>query len=175
MGRLFFAAFCLCCMLTAITTSAAEKEQPLNYAVVKADKDTRSSGRTRLTLRIMLAEKEQGKVVPRADQAGLTKEQLAATVIAAAKYYAERTKADMVGVVLDGGYGTPAAHIQLARGDFAPDGRGATGSEAWTWNDLRAAERGLTPEEQRDGGYLPLEEMPLAFAADVPPVAGLNQ
>lgn len=175
MGRLFFAALCLCCILTAITTSAAERGQPLNYAVVKADKDTRSSGRTRLTLRIMLAEMEQGKIVPRADQTGLTKEQLAATVVAAAKYYAQHTGAHMVGVVLDGGYGTPAAHIQLARVNYAPDGKGATGSEAWTWNDLRAAERGLTPEEQRDGGYLPLKEVPTAFTAEVPPVAGLNQ
>lgn len=139
---------------------------PQDYVVVRADKDARAtSGRVKLILRIVLATKDgQGKIVPRTDQAGLTREKLAATVIAAAKHHAQVTGADMVGVVLDGGFGSPAAGVQLARGDYAPDGKGASGGEAWVWNDLRAAERGLTAEEQRDGGYLSLEVAPDGFA-----------
>lgn len=149
--------------------SAAEAT-PQDYAVVKADKDARAtSDRVKLILRIVLATKDgQGKIVPRTDQAGLTREKLAATVIAAAKHHAQVTGADMVGVVLDGGFGSPAAGVQLARGDYAPDGKGASGGEAWVWNDLRAAERGLTAEEQRDGGYLSLETAPEGFADAVP-------
>lgn len=149
--------------------SAAEAT-PQDYAVVKADKDARAtSGRVKLILRIVLATKDgQGKIVPRTDQVGLTREILAATVIAAAKHHAQVTGADMVGVVLDGGFGSPAAGVQLARGDYAPDGKGAPGGEAWVWNDLRAAERGLTTEEQRDGGYLSLEVAPDGFADAVP-------
>ena len=151
---------------SAPTTWSAAEAAPQDYAVVKADKDARaSSGRTKLILRIVLATKDgQGKIVPRTDQAGLTREKLAATVIAAAKHHAQVTGADMVGVVLDGGFGSPAAGVQLARGDYAPDGKGASGGEAWVWNDLRAAERGLTAEEQRDGGYLSLETAPEGFA-----------
>lgn len=149
---------------------------PQDYAVVKADKDARaSSGRVKLILRIVLARKDgQGKIVPRTDQAGLTREKLAATVIAAAKHHAQVTGADMVGVVLDGGFGSPAAGVQLARGDYAPDGKGASGGEAWVWNDLRAAERGLTAEEQRDGGYLSLDPAPDGFAGTVPAKAPLR-
>ncbi|MFR8276051.1 MAG: hypothetical protein ACLU98_06830 [Desulfovibrio fairfieldensis] len=149
---------------------------PQDYAVVKADKDARaSSGRTKLILRIVLATKDgQGKVAPRTDQTGLTREQLAATVIAAAKHHAEATGADMVGVVLDGGYGTAGAGIQLARCDYAPDGKGASGQDAWMWDDLRAAERGLTAEEQREGGYLSLEAAPDGFADPVPAKAPLR-
>lgn len=149
---------------------------PQDYAVVKADKDARATtGRTKLILRIVLATKDgQGKIVPRTDQAGLTREKLAATVIAAAKHHAEATGADMVGVVLDGGFGSPAAGVQLARGDYAPDGKGASGGEAWVWNDLRAAERGLTAEEQRDGGYLSLEVAPEGFADAVPAKAPMK-
>lgn len=155
---------------SAPTTWSAAEATPQDYAVVKADKDARAtSGRVKLILRIVLATKDgQGKVVPRTDQAGLTREKLAATVIAAAKHHAQVTGADMVGVVLDGGFGSPAAGVQLARGDYAPDGKGAPGGEAWVWDDLRAAERGLTAEEQRDGGYLSLEAAPEGFADAVP-------
>ena len=149
---------------------------PQDYAVVKADKDARATtGRAKLVIRIVLAEKSaQGKIAPRVDQTGLTREQLAATVIAAAKHHAQATGADMVGVVLDGGFGGPAAGVQLARGDYAPGGKGASGKDAWVWNDLRAAERGLTPEEQKEGGYLSLEAAPDSFADPVPAKAPLR-
>lgn len=149
---------------------------PQDYVVVKADKDARAAtGRTKLVIRIVLAEKSaQGKIAPRVDQAGLTREQLAATVIAAAKHHAQATGADMVGVVLDGGIGGPAAGVQLARGDYAPDGKGASGKDAWVWNDLRAAERGLTPDEQKEGGYLSLDPAPDGFAGTVPAKAPLR-
>ena len=161
---------------SAPTTWSAAEAAPQDYAVVKADKDARAtSGRVKLILRIVLATKDgQGKIVPRTDQAGLTREKLAATVIAAAKHHAQVTGADMVGVVLDGGFGSPAAGVQLARGDYAPDGKGASGGEAWVWNDLRAAERGLTAEEQRDGGYLSLEAAPDGFAEAVPAKAPMK-
>ena len=145
-----------------------QKAAPLPYAAVKADNASRSTtGRSRLIVRIILADPAQGKASPRLDQNGLTKEQLAATVIAAAKHYAQATKANMIGVVLDGGFKKPAANIQLARCNYAPDGRGASGNDNWTWNDVRAADRGLTAEEQRSGGYLRLEEVPVDVAEAV--------
>ena len=146
-----------------------QKAAPLPYVAVKADNASRSTtGRSKLIVRIVLADTAQGKASPRTDQAGLTKEQLAATVIAAAKHYAQDTKANMVGVVLDGGFQKPAANIQLARCNYAPDGKGVTGTDNWTWNDVRAADRGLTGEELRTGGYLRLEEVPADIAEAVP-------
>lgn len=153
-----------------------QKAAPLPYAAVKADNASRSTtGRSKLIVRIVLADTAQGKVSPRTDQAGLTKEQLAATVIAAAKHYAQTTKANMVGVVLDGGFEKPAANIQLARCNYAPDGKGVTGTDNWTWNDVRAADRGLTAEEQRTGGYLSLEEVPSELAEAVEGSAPLKR
>lgn len=146
-----------------------QKAAPQPYVAVKADDASRSTtGRSRLIVRIILTDPALGKASPRTDQGGLTKEQLAATVIAAAKHYAQGTKANMVGVVLDGGFEKPAANIQLARCNYAPDGRGASGNDNWTWNDVRAADRGLTAEEQRTGGYLRLEEVPADIAEAVP-------
>lgn len=66
-------------------------------------------------------------------------------------------------MVLDGGFHKPAANIQLARCNHARWQR-CPGTDNWTWNDVRAADRGLTAEEQRTGGYLCLEEVP----ADIP-------
>lgn len=103
-----------------------------------------------------------------AKNSGHYQEPLAATVIAAAKHYAQTTKANMVGVVLDGGFKKPAANIQLARCNYAPDGKGVSGTDNWTWNDVRAADRGLTAEEQRAGGYRRLEEVPADIADTVP-------
>lgn len=152
------------------------KATPQEYAVVKADKNIRATtGRQRLIIRIVLAErKAHGKVAPRVNQNGISREQLAATVIAAAKHHAQITGAHMVGVVLDGGFNGPAAGIQLARGDYAPDGKGASGKDTWIWNDLRAAERGLTSAEQQEGGYLPLDAVPEGFADGVPDKAPLR-
>lgn len=145
-----------------------QKAAPLPYVAVKADNASRSTtGRSKLIVRIILTDTAQGKASPRLDQNGLTKEQLAATVIAAAKHYAQTTKANMVGVVLDGGIKKPAANIQLARCNYAPDGKGATGTDNWIWNDVRAADRGLTAEEQRTGGYLSLGEVPADFAEHI--------
>lgn len=166
---------------TAVTEPAAlswdaAKAVPQDYAVVKADKNARAAtGRTKLIIRIVLVTKDaQGKPTPLLDQTGLGKEQLAATVIAAAKHHAQATGADMVGVVLDGGFDNPAAGIQLARGDYAPDGKGVSGKDDWEWNDLHAAERGLSVEEQKAGGYLSLEAVPDSFAESVPAKASLR-
>lgn len=65
-----------------------QKAAPLPYVAVKADNASRSTtGRSKLIVRIVLAGPALGKASPRLDQAGLTKEQLAATVIAAAMHW----------------------------------------------------------------------------------------
>ncbi|MDD2966510.1 MAG: DUF4875 domain-containing protein [Desulfovibrionaceae bacterium] len=109
------------------------KLKPLPYAAVQADKEHRATiNRTKLTVRIVLAEKNaDGKIAQLSHHENVSKEQLTATVIAAAKYYAQKTGADYVGIALDpqfpAGCDTP-----LAIADYAPDGKGVSGKDNWT-------------------------------------------
>ena len=67
------------------------KAKPVPYAVVQAQKDHRATtGRTKLLLRIVPVVKgKDGKLLPMYNQDKLTKEQLAATVAAAAEVGSE--------------------------------------------------------------------------------------
>lgn len=125
------------------------KAKPLPYAVYDAQKDHRATtGRTKLSLRIILAGKNaKGQIIPLEDTSTVTKEQLAATVIAAAKHYAKAAGVQFVGVALDSQFGAGIATTQLAVADYAPDGKGISGKDNWTWQQVKAAESGLTKQE----------------------------
>ncbi len=125
------------------------KAKSLPYAVYDAKRDHRATtGRTKLNLRIILASKNaKGQIIPLEDTSTVTKEQLAATVIAAAKYYAKAPDVQFVGVVLDSQFGAGVATTQLAVADYAPDGKGVSGKDNWTWQQVKAAENGLTKQE----------------------------
>lgn len=125
------------------------KLKALPYAAVKADKEHRAAiNRTKLDIRIVLAEKSaDGKISPLSHHENVSKEQLAATVIAAAKYYAQKTGADFVSVVLDSQFGTDFGVSQLASAQYAPDGKGVSGKDNWTWQLLRVVEHGMTARE----------------------------
>lgn len=59
-------------------------------------------GRLRYNVRIILVEQDkQGKYIARSDSSAVNQRQLAATVIAAARYYAEDKKAAVVNITLD--------------------------------------------------------------------------
>ena len=125
------------------------KAKPLPYAVYDAQRDHRATtGRTKLNLRIILASKNaKGQIIPLEDTSTVTKEQLAATVIAAAKHYAKAAGVQFVGVALDSQFGAGVATTQLAVADYAPDGKGVSGKDNWTWQQVKAAENGLTKQE----------------------------
>lgn len=152
--RKFAAALCVM-VLWACQVSAADwdvsKATPLPYAAVAADKDHRAKiKRTRMDVRIVLVTRDAGgKVVQLPDSSEATKEQLAATVIAAAKFYAQAPGIDFVGLVLDSQFGAGYGACQLATADYAPDGKGASGSDAWAWQMVQATDRGLSANELR--------------------------
>ncbi|WP_394027467.1 DUF4875 domain-containing protein [Desulfovibrio falkowii] len=125
------------------------KAKPLPYAVYDAQRDHRATtGRTKLNLRMILASKNaKGQIIPLEDTSTVTKEQLAATVIAAAKHYAKAAGVQFVGVALDSQFGAGVATTQLAVADYAPDGKGVSGKDNWTWQQVKAAENGLTKQE----------------------------
>lgn len=125
------------------------KAKPLPYAIIDFDMERRAAtGRNKASVRIILATVDAaGNVKEIPDTSQFTKEQLAATVIAAAKYAAQQSKAHFVGVALlsqfDAGYAT----TQLAVADYAPDGKGVSGRDNWQWQMVQAAENGLTKQE----------------------------
>nr|WP_252209526.1 DUF4875 domain-containing protein [Desulfovibrio desulfuricans] len=102
------------------------------------------------------------------NQDKLTKEQLAATVVAAAKYHAQATSAQMVGVALQTQYFPNHGAARLAIVDYAPDGKGVSGKDNWRWNMFSAAESGPTDAElkaEKPGTlYLSLEKAPAELA-----------
>jgi len=92
------------------------------YAVVQAQKEHRAAiGRTKLLLRIVpVAKGKDGKLQPLHGQNKLTKEQLAATAAAAAKYHAQLTGAQMVSVALQTQFFPNHGAARLATVDYAP-------------------------------------------------------
>lgn len=146
------------------------KAKPVPYAVVQVQKDHRATtGRTKLLLRIVPVVKgKDGKLLPMHNQNELTKEQLAATVAAAAKYHAQATSAQMVGVALQTQYFPNHGAARLAIVDYAPDGKGVSGKDNWRWNMFSAAASGPTDAElkaEKPGTlYLSLEKAPAELA-----------
>jgi len=97
------------------------KAKAVPYAVVQAQKEHRAAiGRTKLLLRIVpVAKGKDGKIQPLHDQNKLTKEQLAATAVAAAKYHAQLTGAQMVSVALQTQFFPNHGAARLATVDYA--------------------------------------------------------
>lgn len=102
--------------------------------------DTSVANRKRGEVRIVLAD-------PGAD---FTAEQLAATCMAAAKFYAREYDFKTVSVFFTDIPGErPYEGTQVARCHYAPDKKGFGAGEGWEWNDVRAAERPYTDQERQ--------------------------
>ena len=156
------------------------KAKAVPYAVVQAQKEHRAAiGRTKLLLRIVpVAKGKDGKIQPLHDQNKLTKEQLAATAVAAAKYHAQLTGAQMVSVALQTQFFPNHGAARLATVDYAPDGKGVSGKDNWRWHMFSAAEAGPTDaalKTEKPGAlYLPMEQAPAELAYAVPGSAPLK-
>ena len=90
---------------------------------------------------------KQGNYIARRDSSTVSKRQLAATVITAARYYAQEKRAAVVSITLDSQPGPAFGKTVLATAIYAPDGKGVSGSDDWTWSTLQATPRGLTAQE----------------------------
>ncbi len=156
------------------------KAKPLPYAVVEAKKEHRAAiGRIKLLLRIVpVAKGKDGMLQPLHGQDKLTKEQLAATAVAAAKYHAQLTGAHMVSVALQTQFFPNHGAARLATVDYAPDGKGVSGKDNWRWHMFSAAEAGPTDaalKAEKPGAlYLPMEQAPAAIGDTVEAVAPLK-
>lgn len=53
----------------------------------------------------------------------------------------------MVSITLDSQPGPAFGKTVLATAVYAPDGKGVSGSDDWTWSTLQATPRGLTAQE----------------------------
>lgn len=133
-----------CTMLPSFARADIQAE-PQRYAPIEEKAYEGTPGRPRYTVRIVLVEEDkQGQIIPRRDSSAVTKRQLADTVMAAALYYAEAKNAAVVGIMLDSQPGPAFGKTVLATAIYAPDGKGVSGSDDWTWNTLQATPRGLT-------------------------------
>ncbi len=102
-------------------------------------------------------------IVPTINQEYATKQQLAATVMAAAQAYQKQFGVPVVSIILQAqNTQKPYADARLAFCVFIPDGKGLIGNEATPkWHTVMAAARGFTSKELE---YLRLwEEMRSSF------------
>lgn len=121
---------------------------PIPYVIYSSGWDQKKAiNRLKLLIRITPAARDKDGTLILASASSASPEQLAATAIAAAKYYAKDTSATSIGVVLDSLPGGDSAACQLATADYAPDGKGISGKENWTWNGVRAAETPFSDQE----------------------------
>lgn len=117
----------------------AQKPRLVPYREEELD-DTSNALRKRGSVRIVLAD-------PAAD---FRPQDLAATCMAAAKFYAKAHGWQMVEVFVSDIPGQ--RHWQgtlLARCNHAPDKKGISGDEHWQWADVMAAERPLMDQERQ--------------------------
>ena len=134
--------------LFALSVWADEQSEAQFFAPTKESPYEGIPGRLRYNVRIVLVEQdEQGNYIARRDSSTVSKRQLAATVIAAAHYYAQEKRAAVVSITLDSQPGPAFGKTVLATATYAPDGKGVSGSDDWTWNTLQATPRGLTAQE----------------------------
>lgn len=102
--------------------------------------DTSFGGRKRGDVRIVLADPE----------ADFRPQDLAATCMAAARFYAKERGFTTVSVFFTDIPGErPHEGTQIARCHYASDKKGFGGGEGWEWNDVRGAERPLTDQERQ--------------------------
>lgn len=149
--RLFsriFAGLCACLLVMVLCSPAVRADEPALFAPTKESPYEGIPGRLRYNVRIVLVEQDkQGQYIPMSDSSAVSKRQLAATVIAAALYYAQEKRAAVVSITLDSQPGPAFGKTILATATYAPDGKGVSGSDDWTWSNLQAAPRGLTAQE----------------------------
>ena len=111
----------------------------LPYAVITEEKATKAGTRTITYAVVGLNEPAQT----------VNSTNLAATCMGAAKYFAEHNLTDIASVqLIDRVIGIKAAQIAVARCNYATDGKGFNGSQKWTWDDVMAADRTTTKDEQ---------------------------
>lgn len=120
-------------------TSPAAKPQLVAYRESEVD-DTSIANRKRGQVRIVLAD-------PAAD---FTREQLAVTCMAAAKFYAREYGFQALSVFFTDIPGDkPWEGTQIARCAYSPDKGGWSGSQGWLWGEVMAVDRPLTGEERQ--------------------------
>lgn len=126
-------------LASAEQTSPAAKPQLVVYRESEVD-DTSIANRKRGQVRIVLAD-------PAAD---FTREQLAATCMAAAKFYAREYGFQALSVFFTDIPGDkPWEGTQIARCAYSPDKGGWSGSQGWLWGEVMAVDRPLTGEERQ--------------------------
>lgn len=150
LSRILFAGL-ICLFVFPLLSSAAwaeEQSEAQFFAPTKESPYEGIPGRLRYNVRIILVEQDkQGNYIARRDSSAVSKRQLAATVIAAARHYAEDKNATVVNITLDSQPGPAFGKTVLATATYAPDGKGVSGSDDWTWSNLQATPRGLTAQE----------------------------
>lgn len=120
-------------------------EQPVivNYTLLpyslQTIKDTSIATRKRAQIGIAL----------HATDTPVTKENLAASCMAAAKYLAPQTGNQAISVLIFDQLGTNWGHTRLAECDYSPDNGGWSGSDNWTWKEVKAAARTTTAQEKK--------------------------
>ncbi len=111
---------------------------PVPYMLVSSE-DTSGGSRKRWRYRIVPAD---------ADQSELSRQNMAATVVAAAKHYTETGGAALVQVILESQADRrPHAATQLATVEYSPDGKGAGNETGKVWR-VMAGKRGTTTQER---------------------------
>lgn len=134
--------------LFPLSAWADEQSEAQFFAPTKESPYEGIPGRLRYNVRIVLVEQDkQGNYIARRDSSTVSKRQLAATVITAARYYAQEKRAAVVSITLDSQPGPAFGKTVLATAIYAPDGKGVSGSDDWTWSTLQATPRGLTAQE----------------------------
>lgn len=117
----------------------AERPKPLAYTLI-GQTNTSIAGRKRGEIVIALADPD----------AAFRPKDLAATCVAAAKYFAKEQGfkalsvlvADVPGVITQDA-------TRLASCNYSPDGGGWSGSQGWTWGQVQAVDRNTTPQERQ--------------------------
>ncbi len=147
--------FLFCSVCAEANSSDSEKQIwniskaiPLPYVVYDAQWDHRKAiKRSKLAIRLAPATYDTAGNVINVIYPTATAEQIAATAIAAAKYYGAHSGATSVSVVLDAQIGVDSVSSQLAVADYAPDGKGISGTDNWTWQYVKAARTPFSQSE----------------------------
>lgn len=123
---------------TAEHQPKVEKLQLVSYRQAEIE-DTSIANRKRGQVRIVLAD----------PASAFTAEQLTATCMAAAKFYAREYGFRALSVFFSDIPGDkPWEGTRLAQCSYSPDKGGWSGSQGWTWEQVMAAPRGLTAQER---------------------------
>lgn len=111
--------------------------QPLKYKVLKLEDSS-----------IPVRRRARALIMPISPDNEINQMSLTATCMGAAKYLAN-DGIQMIGVfVVDRAAENPLDQVQLARCDYAPDGKGVSGKDNWTWGAIMAT-NGTTSAEYK--------------------------